>query len=392
MPTPTFYTGFEHKLVEAVPGTGVPVTAQLWDSVTGTPIVETSIVHHGSAAIRFTGVATQHNVLLNHAAGIRRLVVSVYIYLVTLPTVTGVRFITVQPNANAYGIGVDTSGNWFATANGGSNQTGAAAVAGRWTRIDFDADATAGNGTTRWRIDGVAQTNATGVAALVDIQQLAVGLSSATSTVDFIVDCLTVSQTGADYPLGEYVVKGYRPNNDDDITQVGAGAFVDAAVGAISGGNPAWDNLLDMTNASATRVEQTAIAGTGYINVGFDNEVGRFAPLSVMAIASMRADSTAATDGQVQVDDGGTLDTFTGLFDPSEATNVVMWKVLNTPPSGGSWTLAKLNALAMRFGYSTDANPDTWFVGLMFEALFPPEPVQRVEFEPIPFIPKGRSF
>lgn len=372
MATLDYFTNFSHSIAAACGGSTVATTAQLWDVVTGTPSIETSTVHHGATAMRFQpdGVTAQF-VQITLPTGQRRRVASAFVYFTTLPTGAGCRIIGVQA-ANALFVGVNTSGNWFAQASGGTAQTGPAASTGQWYLVEFDADTSADPHVLKWRINGVAQTNATGTAAAVDIGSFRMGATLTTSTANFVIGCAATSATGADYPLGEYKILGYKPNADDDITQVGSGAFVTAGGSAISGGTPAWNNLLSPGDATAAnRVEQTAIDAAGYIKVGFENSGESTDPASVIAIAALRADSTTGTNGHVQVDDGGTLDTFTTLIDPSESTNVNIWKCLPVRPNGGTaWTDSAFDALAMRFGYSTDANPDVWFVGLMFEAAF----------------------
>lgn len=393
MPTPTFFTGFEHKILAACGGSVVPADAQLWDEIAGTPQITTVNIHHGGAALRIISTAATEYVSIGLVAGTRRKIGSVAVQFVNLPTSGDCRVISASAGVGGQIIGVSTAGFWFAESGGGTRVTsGLSPTTGVWYIVDYDWNTSANPNTVDWRIDGTAQTQATGATAAQDMTAHRFGSTNAT-TVDMILDCATLSDTAGDYPLGHYKTLGYLPDSDFDIGQASNGAFVDASAVAIDGGNPAWDNLLDMANVSATtRVEQTAISGTGYINVGFAPSAESTAPIAVMAEVAMRSDTATTTNGQVQIDDAFSLDTFTGLFDPSETTNVNRFKCLATKPSGGAWTDAAFNALRMRIGYSTDANPDPWFVGLMFEALFA-DPVASLvrTFDPVPFIPRGRS-
>lgn len=390
MATITWATGFEHKIAVASGGTVVALDKRLWSAISGTPTIETSIVHHGNAALRCAGTAAACWVRRSFTAGKRRKIYSYYVRFVTLPSAAACRTIQLAyATAGATHVGVTTGGVWYAIAAGGTQQNGPAASTGVWYRVDVDINASANPHTVDWKIDGVAQTQAvSGSVAAEDFSTVQFG-SSAAATTDVIIDCAVESETAADFPLGEYKILGYKPNADTDITQVGAGAFVDAAAAAISGANPAWDNLLSPEDATAaTRVEQTAIDAAGYIKVGFEDSSESTDPAAVTAIAVMRADSTTATNGQVKVDDGGTLDAFTGLFDPSEATNVNVIQTYATKPSGGAWTDTAFDALQMRFGFSTDANPDTWFSGLMFEAVFAVA-AAAADADPFPFVGGG---
>ena len=391
MPSPTFFTGFEHKIVAACGGTVVPPSEMLWNTVTGSPVAETTTVHHGGAALRLNPAGTVENVLLDFVSGAQRRVLSMGFRIVTLPTLA-TNLLIFQGNDKF--IQLSTAGVLSASAGAGT-VTGPTITTGVWYILDMDINSTANPHTLDWRVDGVVQTQATDAVAAQDMTGMLLGSTSAIS-IDWIMDCLTLSSTGADYPMGHLTTLGYLPNEDADITQVSTGAFQDGAAAAISGANPAWDNLLAIGDAAETTfVQQTAIAAAGYINVGFAPSSEASAPVAVMAEVAMRADSATTTNGQVQIDDGGTLDSFTGLFDPSEATNVNRWNLMLNKPSGGSWTTAAFNDLKMRIGYSTDANPDVHFVGLMFEALFSdavPPVLGRSTFDPIPFYtPKGRS-
>lgn len=379
MPTITFATGFEHRIAANCPGTGVATTAQLWESVDGTPGISTTTFRNGSAALEISAAAaTAEAVTWTPAAATRRLIGSLYFRMTNLPTGGDFRITSAVTTAGGQIIKVTTAGVLVAepAGNGADQVNGPTINTGQWYRLEFDYDTSGTQHTIAWRVDGVAQTTATTTDSpgAQDMTNVRFGTTATahTNAVTVHYDDAVFSYTAADYPLGEYKVLGYKPNADADITQVGAGAFVDAAAAAISGANPAWDNLLDIGNASATtRVEQTAVAGTGYIEVDMENSAEATDPAAVTFLAAMRADSATQTNGQVQVNDGGTLDTFTGLIDPSETTNVNIWKTRATRPNGGTaWTDAAFDALKMRFGYSTDANPDVWFVGLMLEAAF----------------------
>jgi len=377
MPTIIFATGFEHRIAVDTPGTSVAATSQLWESVTlgGTASSETRPGSTGDYSLSIAAAAnTAREVSWQPAATTRRLVGSFYFRLSAIPTGGDFRICSATTTAGGQIFLVNTSGALIAepAGNAGDRVTGPTLTAGVWYRLDFDFDTSGTQHSIAWAVDGAAQTTATATdsPAAQDMTKFRFGTTATTHTnaVTALYDDAVFSYTGADYPLGAYTVKGFSPDRDVDISQVGTGSFVDAAAAAISAGNPAWDNLWD-TVSSSPRVEQTAIAAAGYIEVGF--APASRAPDAVTFIATMRADSTSATNGQVQINDGGTLDTFTGLIDPSESSNVNVWKTRATRPNGGTaWTLDAFNALGARIGYSTDANPDVWFCGLMLEAAF----------------------
>lgn len=380
MPTPVFATSFAHQIVAASGGTVVPAASRLWVAVSGTPTWNATGGRYGQGALRINQAGAAQWVGLAPPAATRRSVGAQWIKFATLPSGGTGRLIALVAAGATAGIGVNTSGNFIGHADAASPVTGPACVAGRWYLIEWNLNTDAATHTLDWRINGEAQTQATFAGSAEDITAIRTGNTLA-ATDDYEIEALVLSATAADYPLGPFRVYGLLPDSDADITQVGSGAFVTAGGSAISGGTPAWNNLITPGDAAAaSRVEQTAIDGAGYVEVGFADlpahELG--AVWGVNALAVMRADSTTATNGQAQVSDGGTLDAFTTLFDPSEATNVNRWKMITARPSGGgAWTKAAVDALTMRFGYSTDANPDPWFAGFMLEAVVP-DPPDRV--------------
>jgi hypothetical protein len=381
VPTLTFATGFENRIAADCPGTATATTAQLWESIAGTPAVVAGSRPGGRGdwVLEISAAAaTAENVTWVQPAATQRVVLSFWFRILNLPTGGDFRIWSTSTTAGGQILLVTTAGVLVAepAGNAGDRQTGPTLEVGRWYLLEVDSNTSGTQHSMAWRVDGVAQNTATTTDSpgAQDQGNHRFGTTATTHTnaVTAQYDDVVVSFTGADYPLGPHTVVGYLPNSDVDITQVGAGAFVDAGGTAISGGNPAWDNLVTPWDTAATlRVEQTANAAAGYIEVGFADATGTRDPVAVSAIGVFRADSTTACNVEARVNDGGTVDNWTGLFDPSESTNVNRWKMYAVRPNGGTaWTLAALNALTVRFGFSADAAPDPWVVGFMFEAAY----------------------
>lgn len=88
MPTIVFATGFEHRIASACAGAVVAASAQLWDSIDGTPGISTTTFRNGSAALEISAAAaTAEAVTWTPPASTRRLVGSLYFRLGNLPTV-----------------------------------------------------------------------------------------------------------------------------------------------------------------------------------------------------------------------------------------------------------------------------------------------------------------
>lgn len=371
MPTLTFATGFEHGSLASAGTALFAESAQLPGTVSGTPVIETGTVHHGTKALRLASGDTWG---ITAPASTSQYVASVWFYIVSLPASTRQMFFNAQTVLGTARMEVylDSTGliEVSCSTGGGPNlQSGPTLATGTWHRLDVHYSCSGTSHVVHWSVNGVAQTDATGTASNTSLTTL---LCRADGTSDIIFDCWVGSYTSGDYPLGDggsYYVLGYAPDSDTDISQVGTGAFVDAAGTAISGSNPAWDNLdsRDFTQ-SAERVEQTATS-TGFIEVGFEGGVTE-TPIAVMAECALRADSATTDDIEVQLrTSGGTTDSFAN-GDPSETSNVNGFKCYATEPGVGAWTAGTFNNIRMRFGFSGDANPDPWVCALLFEVAF----------------------
>lgn len=354
----------------------VPGTERLWESIQASPDFSLSTFRNGSVGLFLSmPAATAEYVNLSMGTGRQRIIGSFHFRIESFPTGGDTRILSASTTAGGQIFAVTTGGVLTARPadNTGDTVNGPTLSTSTWYRVDFDFDTSGTNHSITWSVDGTARTTAvtTDSPGAQDMTNLRIGNTATThsNSQSLYYDDLVLSYTAGDYPLGEYKVLALSPNEDADLTQVGAGAFVDAAAVAISGANPAWDNL-GITDGSSTRVEQTTAASTGYIEIGFADSAESRAPDAVQIVGSFRADSTTGCNIEARVNDGGTIDNWTGLFDPSETLDVQRFKCYATKPSGGAWTLDALNALKVRFGFSSDATPDPWVNGFMLEAAY----------------------
>jgi hypothetical protein len=238
-----------------------------------------------------------------------------------------------------------------------------------WYRIDVYFNSSANPHTLDWKIDGVAQNQATRqLVAAADITIFYIGPGVTTTTTDFYVDDFAYSLTAADYPIGGIYVKGYLPNADG--THSNQANFEDAGNAAISGANPAYDQFDAVPISSLTEYVTELAVGTGdYVEVGFTNSTEGKDPIHVQVSVAMSADTATGNNATYRVRDGTTdADIFSD--DPSQTTDIFRTLGMATKPSGGAWTEALFNALLFRFGFSSDANPDPRCGGVMVEAVF----------------------
>lgn len=134
----------------------------------------------------------------------------------------------------------------------------------------------------------------------------------------------------------------------------------------------AWGTaMLDLEPTSST-VEPT---NTWYAEYGYANEsVITSAPLGVRALVVTDLDTAVATTWAAKLFDGDQGTNTEDIYNASLSTVVKTYQdkiFAQRPNSGGSWTLAALNALRLRFGYTAAADGHPRAEGVMIEAYFP---------------------
>jgi hypothetical protein len=186
-------------------------------------------------------------------------------------------------------------------------------------------------------------------------------------------DDIVHSVTAADYPIGAGSTYGLRPNADG-VHNNAANIMEDSSGNDIDGITRfAWNKLEEnpwVTTANADYVRQTAIGAANYCEIQFadllDNMRDIIGVDSLLQYAS--ATATANTGGCI-IRDGATQTTLWGiagaLADYSEITSFFKHAIVTAaaPPH----TLATVNALRCRFGYSDDADPDPYWLAIMLE-------------------------
>src|SRR3989337_1370072 len=368
MPTLIFGTGFEHQV--AALGASHATGEALWDSVSGSPTISTSTKRTGVASLRINPAAFLQGLTRNIPAGNRRLVAVVHVNFAAFPPSFDAFILVVQSGAVVVKIGIRAGTNkWFAQVGSGTAQVSSSGPSlGTWYRVECRLDTSADPWTLDWRIDGVAETQATLATAADDIGTISFGHATGTTTVDFFLDDCAYSFTAGDYPIGDIYGLGYQPSADG--THSNAANFEDAGNVAISGSNPAYDQMDAVPLSAETEyVTQRAIGKGDYVEVVLADSAETTAPLHVQVSLAIRSDTATANNATYRIRDGSTdSDVYSG--DPSETSDVFRTKGYPTKPSGGAWTDAAFDALLFRFGFSSDAAPDPRCGGVIAEALF----------------------
>jgi hypothetical protein len=206
-----------------------------------------------------------------------------------------------------------------------------------------------------------------------------VDTGAGTPTYDSWVDDLVISQTSGDHPMGEHKVLVMRPNVDGTHSFT-ANDFIrgDAGAAILTSDTDVYTLLDDTTIetiGTTDSVQQNVIRSTGYVEIGFEAAPDAADAWGVQVQSSYDCDATGASTCFMKWNDGGTiLDVYSNAPTGADFSNTTV--TFNstqraTAPSSGAWTQAKLDAIKMRWGYSTDVTGSPIIHGLMLEVAYP---------------------
>jgi hypothetical protein len=256
---------------------------------------------------------------------------------------------------------------------------------GAWVWIDWQLGGFGGvSRSMRWSIDGVAQAAPADVATnYTSVASINIGAAGTqTATVDF--DDLIVSGILAAYPYTKHHVRllPVDPAGTPSISGTAANFNVFTANTTLAAWNAinardAVDEVPPTISASADGVCQVTTAAADYAEF----PVAPYVITGPEAVTGVRAwaaawSGTGAGSGTMEIR-GHDGTTETSLFPTGTAwlpgsvttpsTTVPPWVTAQWVPAGG-WTQAKLDAAALRFGFSNDATPDMGVHNLFLEA------------------------
>ena len=362
--TPIFISGAEAG-ISAVGATGAGT--RIWDTTSPNVSISTTTFRNGLRSYRANPAASTANLVKSLTT--TRLVGRLGIYWVTLPGVT-TRIIR-GTNANgSFDIRITSAGVLQAIVGAGTLQTGPTVSTAQWYRFDFDFNSSGATATLDWQVDGTSYTQATQAQASVNITSFNVGIQTST-TAEMFFDDIILSFTGDDYPFGDGKVLGFSPNASGTHSFT-AGDFQNEASDNIALPNGDVHTRLDERPMDITDwIKQVVIRGTGYIRVQFEDTSETSDARGVAVISTQHSADTQVNDAQLDLDDGGTLSTvYNG--DISQTSAIYTQSVFATPPSGGTWSQSKINALAVLWGYSGDVTPNPYLDAVMLEVEWAP--------------------
>lgn len=369
MPTPIFLTGFEHGII-ATGATPSP-NDRIWRTVTGTPTISTTTVRSGARSLRCNTAGT--SVWVGRSlTSTNTIILSFLVRFATLPgaDVTICSFVSAAGNPvldfnQATGkLRVDTT-----------TDVGPVLSTGVWYRVDLRYVMSANPWVLKAQVDGGAETtvNQAVAASTMTAWRLGLGTEADTSTADAFFDDLVVSVTSADYPLGDHEVLKMSPNADGTHSFT-ANDFIrgDAGAAILTSDTDVWTLVDDVPFAAigtTDSVQQNVIRSTGYVELALEAAPRTVDAWGIQIHTQHDADATGADNVKYQENDGGTTrQVYSG--DVSNTTATFLSHCMATAPTGGAYTQAKLDALRLRWGFSSDVTGSPIVHALMLEVAY----------------------
>lgn len=387
--------------ITAAGAAGVP-DQKHWDfgSASGVSVVTDKKPTGTTHAYNFVASAAQTYL----RRSIARKIVSgrIYFYMEAFPTGGNTAFIEMICASGNLGCWIiDSAGssgntpeNIHADVGAGGGQDGPQMTLNTWHYLDFLADTTGSTATMKCRVDGGTEFTASNVQATANMTDIRIGSSNASTSTIWIA-AIIFGDAAGDYPFGAGTVEALRPDSDGTHSFTLGDFKYDNSTNIAVAATDVWQKLDDDLQNTTDFVSQNVSRAAGYVEVGFANPASAQAPQAVMASASFHSSGTAANVMGAKLNDGGTTADITdpspgdGLADVS-TTAVQHYSQIFTAAPGGAWTLAKLQGIRARIGFSNDISPIPFCDAIVLEAAFPAA-AAAASMSPAAFNPMRRA-
>lgn len=387
--TPVFCCGAECGIdTSAVPSS--LATAGHW-LLSGAAFTTTNPAF-GARALRANPSATtqnaQHSSSLSTAPGV--VVSRTNVRIDTVPTANRVVLGALRAGTNvSLGLAYNTTdGKWYAGLDDGTTVTlgasGVSITTGIYNTIDIKSVVNVTTYTVDVQVNGVALGQASlGGQTASNTQTFCCGVRpGTTATFDITYDDIILSITSGDYPIGAGKVLAFVPASDGSHTATGTHIVqgtiatpVGAAITSATTDSFNWVNgrpILGGATDNTRLINQQTAASTEYAEHGIEQTTEVNAPRTIEVLCALRHAAGQACNSTFKINDNGTENTVFADTGNSNTTDCYARKHYATMPAdSANWTLARFNALKLRYGYSSDATPDVYNRGWMVEAEFP---------------------
>ena len=370
MPTPTDFFGNEYGALLSVQGGG------LYFAIAGAPIVQSTIKHSGTYALRaeLNGV---NSVQYKVQASTTTFVGCAWFYFNSLPNGT-VRFMEIDNETvlNCWFEYLGASTNDIRASFEGNlpQTTGVTVTTGVWHRIDWKVVLSADPTTLDWAYDGIQQTQVTRAGTGTNIGGIKVGnmVNIGSAGQYCYVDDVIYSVTAADFmAMNNISVLGLVPtgegthNNAANVLEDGAGADIN---GTTVQAYPLIDDMPWSTTLN-DRIQHNLLGAANYVEVVFTD----ISETTILAVKGYLEYAAAAAQGNTGATYIRLADTTeysiygTGAAPADMSETTAFFKSALLGPPGGGWTTAIVNGITLRIGRSGDATPDPWWEAVMLE-------------------------
>jgi hypothetical protein len=358
-PSPVRLTGFEHGAVSAA-GLG------LFSNVNGAGVtVDNAFARTGSWSLKIVDpTGASHSARL--AVGANIAVVRLYMRLASLPVANVTELLSVDAaTGNDLRLGYQASSQRLTIRFGNAAVTVASSTvsAGTWYRIELRFVASTSPRTADWQIDDAAQTSISSAGAGSSVNTLRLGSTVNADVYTVNYDDVLISATSGDYPIGAGTVVGLRPDGMGTSSPTPATSFSNDDTSPIDVTTPGRLDDNPMTSLTDYVRQQTA-GVSDYVEVTF-GDTSTTCVVGVSGLLAYHAAGTAADNGKTSIFDGSTERVvFSGDM---SMTTPLQYRSAIVAPASAPWTPSAVNSLKARIGYSSDANPNPYWDGLLLE-------------------------
>jgi len=255
-----------------------------------------------------------------------------------------------------------------------SSVTGPTLTLGTVYRLDWHVNMTGTTHTASWQVDGVAQTALSQASrvAQTDAQCILGAQIYGPPFANYKFDDLVMSETAADYPIGEGFVEMIAP--DGFGTHATGASFQDAASVAITGGGglDAWLDVDEWPGAVASDADyitQVTANAAHYAEITLGAVEAGFVVHGAAVYAAIRNASAAANNPELRVIDEDAVSTtlYSGAVTWPAS---LVYRTVALPTPAGGWDAAAVDALKVRFGYASDVTPNPWLATVGIEVAY----------------------
>lgn len=344
--------------------------------VDGSPTIDGSTVTGHGNSLKIVNAGAQQDVGLSSTASISSAtwVVRLGLWIGSVSTDAQIFEFYASDPTNCF-LGYDSAtgrlcvygSSWAGRALGPAVSTGQLYI------IDLKVDAS--TTTIDWAVDGSAQSQFSIGGSTGTYDAIFIGHRStsrlAYGTCTFYVPWVVISTTAGDYPLDVTRVVGYRVGNTSGTHNQTAGDLKEHGGSNLTDGDGTGADLNETTAPDTTSyIYQGVSRATSYAEYIYASSGADAAPIGVEQTVAVIGAGAGTNKQKAQLYDGtSAADAY--AYATTAATLTFHRKCWAAPPSGGAWTLAKLQACRLRWGFSDDVDPVPRLTWTIIEAALP---------------------